>query len=417
MKRNLLSIRLSGEQVGILEQNSAGKKIFTYDATATRSISIAMPIRKESYQDLQCEAYFGGLLPESEIVKKIIAKKYGVSANNSFSLLKAIGHDCAGAISCHTIDEPIVSNYAVPLSGEIISNEKLYQHIVDLPRNPLFLDVKGLRLSLAGVQEKAAVCLIDNQIAFPEQNCPTTHILKPGMHTFEGITENEYFILKIAKRIGLPVPNIELRKVKDITYLLIERYDRHIKDNFVERIHQEDFCQALGVLSSKKYQNEGGPNLENCFQLLNLTTQPAVDRNLLMTGVIFNYLVGNMDAHGKNFSLLHHNTSNLRLAPFYDMVCTRAYENLTAKMAMKIDSKYSADDVLPRHWQRLCEQINYRYIALRNLLEELGNKIKIAMHDEATEIKERGVNDIIITKVKRIIDRNIDKTLAKFENL
>lgn len=417
MNKKQLSIRLHGEPVGILEERPTGKKAFTYDKNAFMAISASMPIREEPYGEQSCEAYFAGLLPESDTAKQLIGKRYGISPHNSFALLRAIGYDCAGAISCHAIDDPVVPQPSVPLTGKIITEDELYEHIKELPKKPLFMDVEGLRLSLAGVQDKAAVCLIDNQIAFPEDGCPTTHILKPGSPHFDGIAENEYFVMKIAKRIGLLVPDIELRKIKDITFLLIKRYDRHIKNNSIERIHQEDFCQALGVLSSRKYQNEGGPGFKDCFGLLNNTTQPAIDRNRLASAVIFNYLIGNMDAHGKNFSLLLNSTANIRLAPFYDIVCTRAYPELTAKMSMKIGSKYDADHVLPRHWKQLSEETNYRYLALANLIETLGNQIKHAAAQEKEQLNLIGIDNPIIDNIINVIERNIDQTLKRFVEL
>jgi serine/threonine-protein kinase HipA len=417
MNNNQLSIRLHGEPVGILEQKSTGKKAFTYDTNAFMAISASMPIRKEPYGEQSCEAYFGGLLPESGTTKQVIGKRFGVSPHNSFALLRAIGYDCAGAISCHAIDDPVVPQRFVPLTGKIITEDELYEHIKELPKKPLFMDVPGLRLSLAGVQDKAAVCLINNQIALPENGCPTTHILKPASPHFDGIAENEYFVMKIAKRIGLSVPDVKLRKIKDITFLLIERYDRHIKNNSIERIHQEDFCQALGVLSSRKYQNDEGPGFKDCFGLLNTTTQPAIDRNQLASVVIFNYLIGNMDAHGKNFSLLHHLTSNIRLAPFYDIVCTRAYQELTSKMAMKIGSKYEVDVVLPRHWKQLSEEISYRYLALANLIKTLGDQIKQFAIQEKNELQAKGINHPIIDKITYFVEGNIDQTLKRFDEL
>jgi serine/threonine-protein kinase HipA len=111
MKKNQLSIRLYGEPVGILEQTKTGKMEFTYLSTAAMALSFSMPIRDEVYTHIACESFFGGLLPESEAVKKIIGKRYGVSPNNNFSLLRAIGDDCAGAISCHEIDVPILSSH------------------------------------------------------------------------------------------------------------------------------------------------------------------------------------------------------------------------------------------------------------------------------------------------------------------
>jgi serine/threonine-protein kinase HipA len=413
MKKNQLLIQLNGEQVGILEQTLAGKMIFSYTSSATQAISIAMPIREEPYGESQTEAYFGGLLPESETVKKIIGMRYGVSHNNTFGLLKAIGHDCAGAISCHATDDTIDTRSSYPLSGRTITDDELYGYIKELPRKPLFMDVDGLRLSLAGIHDKAAICMIDGKIALAE-NCPTTHILKPTSPHFEGLAENEYFCLKIAKRIGLPVPNIELRRIKDITFLLTERYDRRIKNGAVERIHQEDFCQALSKLPSKKYQNEGGPGLKDCFELLMNTAQPAKNRNLLASAVIFNYLICNLDAHGKNFSLLHHTPSNIQLAPFYDIVCTRAYPDLSSKMAMKIGSKYEYDDLFPRHWEQLCHDINYRYIAIKELIYEQADLILNNAKLEKENLLSAGYKTKILDKIVTVIEKNINRTLARF---
>jgi serine/threonine-protein kinase HipA len=414
MDTKILSVRLNGQPVGILKQTPTGKMIFTYDISATKAISVGMPIREEPYSEMQTDAYFGGLLPESETAKKILGKIYGISHSNHFALLKAIGYDCAGALSCHAMDEPIREHSSFPLTARLISDDELYQHIKELPQKPLFVNVDGLRLSLAGVQDKAAVCLVDNQIALAENGCPTTHILKPSSHYFAGMAENEYFCLRIAKAIGLPIPDIQLRQINNITFLLIERYDRRIKNHSVERIHQEDFCQGLGVLSSKKYQHEGGPGFKNCFELLKNSSQPAVDRNLLVSALIFNYLIGNMDAHAKNFSLLHHSPSNIRLAPFYDLVCTRVYQNLTTKMAMKIGSQYDTKNLFPKHWEQLCKEVQYRFIAMKNKMEEQGESILTIASQEKQVLASNGHNTEILDRICEIIETNTKKLVSQF---
>lgn len=191
-----LSVRFFGEPIGILEQDVLGKMSFSYDTNASHTLSIGMPIRKEPFNTIQCEAYFGGLLPESMEVRKAIGKRFGVSPNNSFALLKAIGYDCAGAISFHSMDESIVLNFSTALKVKFPSEHEFYEHLKDLYKNPLFIGFEGLRLSLAGVQDKAAVCVIDNKIGLPTDGCLTTHILKPFIPRFEGTVENEYFCLK-----------------------------------------------------------------------------------------------------------------------------------------------------------------------------------------------------------------------------
>jgi len=414
MNKNQLSIRLYGVPIGILEQTVDGKMQFSYHPDVKFPISINMPVRTEPYSHAPCEAFFGGLLPENETTRKIIGKRYGVSANNSFALLKAIGYDCAGAISCHHVEEEIFDQRIFPLTAKPISEIELAKHIKELPKKPLFLDVEGLRLSLAGVHDKAAVCLIENQIALAEQGCPTTHILKPSPAHYPGLAENEYFCLKIAERIGLPVPNIELRTAQDQTFLLVERYDRRIRNGQVERIHQEDFCQALGINSARKYQNEDGPGIKDCYELLMQTVQPAIDRNIFSAGVIFNYLIGNMDAHGKNFSLLHRSENHIRMAPFYDLICTRVYDDLTDKMAMKIGSKYDADEVLARHWQQLCKEVTYRYIAMVGLIRRIAKDMPLYAEQEKEALISKGYNHPIIADIVRSIEKNCDRIVKQF---
>lgn len=411
MSKKQLSVRLNGLHIGILEQTISGKMIFSYDKSATRSISIGMPIRLEPYDHVLCEAFFGGLLPESTVTKKIIGKRFNISPNNSFALLRAIGHDCAGAISFHETYEPEAEEDFLPLEVAEISEHELYEHIKNLPKEPLFLGFEGVRLSLAGAHDKAAVCMLDNRILLPTGACPTTHILKPAIPNFLETVENEYFCLRMAKMIGLSVPAVEIRRIKDISFLLIERYDRVINGNHVKRIHQEDFCQALGIVSIKKYQNEGGPGFKDCFTLLNEISYPIEARNALISVLIYNFLVSNMDAHGKNFSLLH-SQDVVKLAPFYDIVCTGVYESISKKMAMKIGSKYTPENVLPRHWEQLCNDIRYSYPALKRLIKHYGESILKAAESEKLLIEKP---NIIIDNMIELWKRNITHVLNQFE--
>lgn len=412
MKRQQLSVRLYGKSVGILEQLPTGKMKFTYENLQVPAISIGMPVRKEAYGAIQCEAFFGGLLPESDLAKKAIAQRHRISPHNSFALLKAIGYDCAGAISFHAIEETENTTNTYSLTGRIVSETELYQHIGDLPKNPLFMDVEDLRLSLAGVHDKGAICLIDQQIAFPTEGCPSTHIIKPSNKQFEGLVENEFFCLQLAKRLGLAVPHAEIHYIKDINYLLIERYDRVIEQNKVKRLHQEDFCQALGIVAIKKYQNEGGPGFNECFSLLNETIQPAIARNQLVNLLIYNFLIGNMDAHGKNFSLIHLAQDQLVLAPAYDLVSTQMYPALSKKMAMKIGNEYLADRVAANDFKQLCEKIGYAYPAFMRLIKHQAEKMLEELTTNKDFYLETTKEVPIIKQMIALITKQIKNLLA-----
>jgi len=412
----ILSVRLYGEHIGLLEQTAIGKMQFTYETKAPYELSIGMEIRQEPYDEIKTEAYFGGLLPESEAARKKIGQRYGVNHHNSFALLKAIGYDCAGAVSLHSLEEPVAKTTNLfLLKGKIFSENELHQHIQELPKKPLFLGVEGLRLSLAGAQDKAAVCLIDNKIALPINGCPTTHILKPGIKGYEGIVQNEYLCLKIAARIGLTVPKAEIRWAEKIPYLLIERYDRLIESNKISRIHQEDFCQALGVVTAKKYQNDGGPNFQDCFNLLHFTSQPVKDRNALAALMVFNYLIGNMDAHGKNFSLLHYEKNNVSIAPVYDVLCTRVYDDLAKKMAMKIGGYYEYDKIYPRHWERESKDIAYSYPALREIIHKQSESILEAAEVERSELIAAKLFHPKVDEMLAFFHNHISKTIKRFD--
>ncbi len=411
-----LSVHMYGEPIGHLEQTSIGKVQFTYERQAPYKLSIGMEIQEQSFDETRTEAYFGGLLPESEMARKKIGQRYGVNHYNSFALLKAIGYDCAGAVSLHSAEEIISKPITLfPLKGKTFSSSELYQHIQDLPKKPLFLGVEGLRLSLAGAQDKAAVCLIENKIAMPINGCPTTHILKPGIKGYDGIVQNEYFCLKIAARIGLTVPKVEIRWAEKTPYLLIERYDRLVQNNKVSRIHQEDFCQALGFVTAKKYQNDGGPDFKACFDLLRNTSQPVKDRNTLASLMVFNYLIGNMDAHGKNFSLLHYDANTVQIAPVYDVLCTSIYDNLAKKMAMKLGGYYEVDKIYPRHWEREAKDIAYSYPALREIIYKQAADIMAAVEIERAQMKETKLFDPVIDEMIQFFDKHISRTLKRFD--
>lgn len=405
-----LSVRLHGEPLGTLEQAESGKLRFHYEKAALRSLSLSMPLSEKRFEDEACEAYFGGLLPESQQARLLIAKKYGANARNTFSLLKAIGYDCAGAVSLHSLTEAVKAAKTFQLQAKALSDKALAQHIRELPKKPLFLGAEGLRISLAGAQDKAAVCLMDGQIALPLEGTPTTHLLKPGIAGLEATVENEWLCMTLAKQIGLDVPIVEIREAEGVPYLLISRYDRRfVEGECIERIHQEDFCQALGVPSSLKYQADGGPVLKDCFQLLHKVSQPAKARTTLLKMVVFNALIGNCDAHAKNFSLLHHDDGSTQLAPAYDLLCTSHYEMTTSKMAMKLGGKYKLKEVFPRHWEAFAEECSLSPSLVRKTLSSVSEQLSKAVHVLRPEKKDEIYKAIFDT-----IEKNIEEQTSRF---
>lgn len=406
-----LTVRLNRKFTGYLEQNIQGKLSFVYDKNAAYPLSLNMPVRSEPYIDKDCRGFFEGLLPEGDNVRQFIGKKYGINYKNEFSLLKAIGYDCAGAVSFtdYESDPKSYRNDFIKIRGKKFTDASLEEYIKGLPLKPLLTSSDGLRLSLAGAQDKMAVVLIDDIVSLPEKNVPTTYILKSPIEGIEGSVENEYFCLKTAKAIGLNVCECEIKNTKNINYLLIKRYDREICEDSVRRIHQEDFCQAKQIISINKYEKEGGISIKDCYSIVESTKTPVINILELTNRIIFNYLIGNMDAHGKNFSLLY-TDNGAELAPVYDVLCTSVYNDLTGNMAMKIGGHYEHNIIQPRHWERMAKDVGINYTMLKKMILLQAN----ILPEKALQISKE-INNPIVSGCFNVIKNNCNRIIKQFE--
>jgi serine/threonine-protein kinase HipA len=376
----ILDVYFNKKMAGHLVQDQHGDMNFTYSADwlndrDTMQISCSLPLQKETFNRKSCQAFFGGLLPE-EHQRKLIAKNLGISANNDFSMLEKIGGECAGALSF------------VPTGYTHDTNDHRYYKLTDtaladilreLPSRPLLAGAEGVRLSLAGVQDKLAVYVKANKIYIPLSDSPSTHILKPDFNIYEGVIFNEAFCLKLAQQAGLLTVDAEIHQIEDIHYLLVRRYDRintgtGDHPGTIKRLHQEDFCQALGISSANKYQNEGGPSLKQCFDLIRAeSARPVIDLQHMMDAVIFNWIVGNCDAHGKNFSFLY--PGQLHMAPLYDVICTIVYKDLSQKMAMKLGGQYQINHIVAENFDKLAEAAGFSKPETRRRIHKLIDAI------------------------------------------
>ena len=353
-----LDVYLHGELVGHLIQDDNGQMSFEYLESwlakpGAAALSQSLPLRKERFPAKECRGFFGGILPE-ESKREIIARNLGISARNDYAMLEQIGGECAGAVTF------IPAGQELPKRGyhyRKLDAKELAGILRELPKRPLLAGEKGIRFSLAGAQDKVAVRIEGEEVSLPLGGAPSTHILKPAVERFAGVVFNEALCMTLAAHMNLPAAKVENRKVEDVEYLMVERYDRkHVTIDGapgVERLHQEDFCQAQNIVSELKYQKEGGPSLKQCFTLLrSVSTAPVIDLANLLDGAIFNYLVGNNDAHGKNFSLVYPD-KEIRLAPLYDAISTIYYPELNTDMAMRIGREYSSDKVTPKDFEQL----------------------------------------------------------------
>ncbi|WP_057461554.1 type II toxin-antitoxin system HipA family toxin [Pseudovibrio sp. POLY-S9] len=405
----ILDVYLREEKAGRLVQAADASLTFTYDtdhlSKKNPSVSVSMPLREEPYSDATVRPFFSGLLPD-ERARKRLAAALRVSQENAFGLLEIIGGECAGALSLLPEDSAppeFSSADTEPLSAEQLA--KILEH---LRERPLLGGEEGVRLSLAGAQDKLAVCMIDGEIALPKDGRPTTHILKPFIEGLEGTVENELFCMKLAARMGLNAPAVSKATAGETDFILVERYDRHQeKTGKILKLHQEDFCQALSVPPELKYEEEGGLGVTKSQELIQkYTRRPAAERLTFQKMLIFHYLVGNADAHAKNYSLLYREKTP-DLAPLYDIVCTAAYPRLAKKMAMKIGGRALPDTIQLEHWYSLVSPTKAAQRMLKNELLAMASKIEFEADALLEELDEEGIYHPILKKVREIISKRV----------
>ena len=400
-----LEVWLLGKHIGTLVQIE-GRLSFSYatdwlEKNTTKDgsggdtipLSQSLPLRAEPFDDRAARPYFAGLLPEGAKLG-LIAHVLHVSRKNDFGLLGGIGGECAGAVTLLEAGQnPETTDSASKVRW--LDGAQLLRLLDEMPKRPMLAGEDGIRLSLAGAQDKLPVVAESNRIGVPLQGTPSSHIIKPPITGVEGSVFNEGFCMRLAAALKLDVARASIHAIGDQRFLLVERYDRQLvkQDKAgqiqLQRLHQEDFCQALGVAPETKYQNEGGPDLTQAFDLVRRATRPSAPNTLrLLDFVIFNALIGNHDAHAKNFSLLY-TPQGAVLAPMYDALSTAVYPDLSDKMAMKIGSKYKFADVQARHWEQFAlaaalspAQVKKRVLDIAKRLPDLAHTLQTTMDAE-----------------------------------
>lgn len=335
-----LAVWLYGERVAVIDRERDRLRL-TYTEEALRRyplgtplLSLSLPVSSRRYTQGIVRPFLDGLLPEGES-RKSIARDVHIPERDTYGLIRALGRDCAGAVVIQPTEDPSPPA-PTTTTAEPLSPDEIEVLVRDLKSAPLGVGGR-VRISLAGVQQKLVLTRMpDGSWGRPIDGTPSTHILKPEIATFPDTVENEAFCMRVAKHLGLDVAFVETTEIGGRKLIVVERYDRVVATNgAVRRIHQEDFCQATGVTPETKYEEDGGPSLLRIAGILRDVAAPdSLER--LLQAVTVNALIGNGDAHAKNFSLLHTEDGALTLTPFYDLMCTLYYSD--DRLAMYIDN-------------------------------------------------------------------------------
>ncbi len=412
-----LRVTANGTLVGTLAV-IGGRWSFNYAPDwSAYALSPSLPLATREYQDSGdvrlVEWFFENLLPEGRL-RELIASRDRIDPRDTWALLIRHGQDTAGALSLlpdEAGEIQIEQEILLPLSREALQ-EKIEE---SRTRNlPLMASWDDVRMSLAGAQEKLGL-RIDTQGAMflPEGTAASTHIVKPenASADFPFCPANEFFCMRLAAELKVPVPNVDLKHLPEPLYV-IERFDRESSDSkgepggsAIRRLHQIDLCQALGVSPSKKYESEGGLGLHHLFEVLRGTfiDRPVVAANAVVQWVAFNYLIGNLDAHAKNIAFLMRG-QKAAVAPFYDMLCVEAYLP-RATMSMAIAGENKPGWVEGIHWDAMAFEAGVAPRLVRGVLSRMNSDLPDAISwvigDERLLPAER---DFIREKVLPVIE-------------
>ncbi len=394
---------MDGTPAGVLNQNDSGRLSFTYllDYLAARNatpLAPCLPLRKQPADHNPVRNYFAGLLPDSEQTREQWGKRYSVSPNNPFALLRHVGADAAGAIQ--VLPPELASTDALPRNTTTVqwlSDAELTNEVNALRRNPHDWQTHTHpgRWSLAGGQGKLALFHENGRWGIPSDSTPTTHILKPGI---AGLTDShitEYLCQQAARNVGLRAASTSLQPLTDGTTVLVStRFDRQNLDGVWHRIHQVDMCQALGVHPNRKYQSDGGPNISSIADLLNAS--PLLERSdnarQFLQYLAYNYAIGGTDAHAKNFSLLMQGGS-IVIAPLYDSASifphTHIFENQSSPLLLPMNIGHSRkfSDVTVDDWQQVGRKLLINETLTISLVRETVERTPDAISDAVTEFR------------------------------
>lgn len=413
-----LGVRLDGfaNPIGLLSSTATGATTFSYDkAYASQAdalpLSLALPLSEKQFDDFATRAYFDNLLQERDSARADIIAKYRLANDDIVGILAHLGKDCAGAVSVlpegsapTKVPGHLEQDYRTYTENEVVEIvQALYR------REPLPQDMADPS-PLAGVQSKIAITVLpDGRYAEPIAGAPTTHILKVPQERYERDAMREHAGMNASTDAGFVTAPTSLVEIGGVPALLVERFDRRIADGWVTRVHQEDFCQALGLPARHKYQRPergaNGFNVRAIRGVLDRTADPAGERLKFLRITLFDILLGNVDGHGKNFALFHLPGGRITTTPRYDVMPTMLDRRTTDEFAYHLGPATTLTELDQAALDQFMVDLGFASeagrkrvlsAALTEIIEMLNSQI------EAVEYDDKNFGDLIGTNIRTL---------------
>ena len=394
-----LGVWMNGRYVGAWSQVRGGRDRFSYDKgwisdPQSRALSLSLPMTSDA--EITSDAvgyYFDNLLPDSQRIRDRIQTRFATRSTDTFDLLEAIGRDCVGAVQLLPESEEPKGWDRVDVQRLKPKEIEAILHAVPTSSAPLVnraAEENDFRISLAGAQEKTALTKVGRHWYKPLGSTPTTHILKLPLGLvgnrqldLSHSVDNEWLCAALLKELGLPVANTDIGQFGDQRVLIVERFDRRwqnvgdsnpqaanfepLKETWIARLPQEDFCQVAGLPHTRKYESDGGPSMRFILNELARAENPPGDQQRFMLSQLVFWMLAATDGHAKNFSIYHRRGGVFGLTPLYDVLSTWPVVGKRAgqldihelKLAMALGGKnahYKIFEIQPRHFQSLADR-------------------------------------------------------------
>ncbi len=421
-----LNVFLNGRLVGVLRRESNGAIDFRYDQNwldwgPTFPISLSLPLREDRYVGSPVTNVFDNLLPDNDAIRKRVAELVGAEGTDAYSLLTALGHDCVGALQF--LPDGIDPGPVGGVQGKLIDDAEITNILQNLASAPLGVGKdEDFRISIAGAQEKTALLRRGKKWFKPVGTTATTHIFKPQIGRLpNGIVlsnsvENEYLCLKLVSALGVQTANAEIDDFGSRRTLIVERFDRRwTSDGRLIRLPQEDCLQALSIPPTRKYQSDGGPDMNAIFRLLKGSDIPDDNLAAFMRANIIFWLIGATDGHAKNFSIFLSPGGRFRMTPLYDVLSAqpsldaKQIQRKTFKLAMSVGKSrhYEVAEILPRHFFQRADLAGIESSLVTSIFDDLTNNAARASETVVKDLPEgfpQAMLDSILTALAHRIE-------------